>query len=155
MKFPEEYAWSSYRSTAGLDAVPRFLHIKDLLIGFGPRRNIAQQKYQSFVLDGIGEDSPLKEPGRGRVLGSPQFVSQTWNRFDDFFKERPENAKEEKMLGRPSLSDIFEGKMTLADRNEAISFAVNICGYSNASVARLLHLSPASVSMIIKRKTEH
>lgn len=155
VKLPEEYPWSSYRQTIGLDRCQAFLSAKDFLQNFADDRKNARLTYRDFVLEGRGSPSPLLECGRGRVLGSPQFITQIWSQTDDFFQERPENAKEEKLLGRPLLTDLFVDEMSLHDRNVAISIAIKTCGYSNIAVARLLSLSPASVSMILKKTIEH
>lgn len=151
-KFPQEYEWSSYRATIGSAMKPIFLDVHNLLKNFGKDYANAHRTYQEFVFDGIGGKSPLKEAGRGRVLGSPQFISETWNRVPDFFEEKPENAKEEKLLGRPTLEDIFCDCTKLEERNRAIDLAVNGCRYSNAEVARYLELSQTSISLIARNK---
>jgi REP-associated tyrosine transposase len=50
---PHQWAWSSYRATAGLDGAPPFLNLR-WLEGFG------RTAYRSFVLDGL--EQPVTPP---------------------------------------------------------------------------------------------
>ena len=50
---PEEYQWSSYAATGGLEPAPSFLQVADVLDWFGAGV-LAQSRYRSFVHDGIG-----------------------------------------------------------------------------------------------------
>lgn len=150
--FPGEYLWSSYRVTVGIEKQQAFLHTEDILKHLGKSRSTAQKAYIKFVLDGIGEESPLKEAGRGRVLGSPQFIHEVWQRKEDTFQETSEIAKDETMLGRPRLEDLFDDEMTKDERNKAIIIAVNYCRYSNTAVAKYLRLSQSNISLIANKK---
>ena len=50
---PEEWRWSSYRATAGLDRPPRFLDVQRLLSHFGDMPERARIRYRDFVADRI------------------------------------------------------------------------------------------------------
>jgi REP element-mobilizing transposase RayT len=59
---PHQWAWSSYRATAGLDRKPRFLDLR-WLDGWG------RDRYRSYVLDGLEElaaapDATVTRPRR-------------------------------------------------------------------------------------------
>jgi REP element-mobilizing transposase RayT len=57
---PEEWAWSSYRASAGLELAPRWLDLADLLPFFGERPAIAQRRYRQFVSEG---HAPVSDTG--------------------------------------------------------------------------------------------
>jgi hypothetical protein len=50
---PEEWPWSSYRASAGLDRAPRFLDVNRLLSYFGDEPQRATILYGDFVADRI------------------------------------------------------------------------------------------------------
>jgi len=151
VKAPQKYRWSSYLATAGLDFAPSFLDVDDLLKNFGNKRATSQKQYTEFVLDGIGRESPLKNAHRGIVLGSPQFIDVTFGKCDDP-DLATEVTKDEKLIGRLTLVELFEDYNGRAERNEIIRAAVNGFGYSNAAIARYLCLSNTTISLIARGK---
>ena len=46
---PEEWRWSSYRATVGLDKRPAFLNVRALLAYFGNRTDMALLRYRELV----------------------------------------------------------------------------------------------------------
>lgn len=46
---PDEWPWSSYRASAGLDRAPRLLDVKRLLSYFGDVPEKARERYREFV----------------------------------------------------------------------------------------------------------
>jgi putative transposase len=71
---PEEWLWSSYRATAGIEASEGFLASDRLLAQFGSTRKVAQARYRRFVAEGIGE--ALEERVVGERLGGELFLSE-------------------------------------------------------------------------------
>ncbi len=69
---PQDWPWSSYRATAGMSAVPRFLRPDDLwrLLACGPGEPAAR-RYQAFVGASDATTSPLPD---GPVLGDAEFI---------------------------------------------------------------------------------
>lgn len=55
---PADWAWSSYRASAGLDFVPSFLAATQHLRLFGTRPSEARQAYRAFVSEGIEVPRP-------------------------------------------------------------------------------------------------
>ena len=53
--YPDEWPWSSYRATAGLDPRPGFLADGELLRRFALSTNEARRLYVEFVVEGIVE----------------------------------------------------------------------------------------------------
>lgn len=50
---PDEWPWSSYRATAGVEFAPTFLSVDELLEHFGTRPGQARMAYRRFVQDGL------------------------------------------------------------------------------------------------------
>jgi REP-associated tyrosine transposase len=71
---PEDWLWSSYRQTAGIDPVVAPLAADRLLARFHIRRQRAQTLYRRFVADGAGER--LDEQVLGERLGDEPFLRQ-------------------------------------------------------------------------------
>lgn len=68
---PADWAWSSYRATAGLDPSPAFLTTSGLLELFADDPREARARYVSFVAEGAACPEP-----RGQIyLGSDAFVN--------------------------------------------------------------------------------
>ena len=59
VKRPEQCRWTSYRATAGLAAAPAWLAIDDVLLPFGPDRDLARAGFRDFVNAAIGVDTSL------------------------------------------------------------------------------------------------
>jgi len=55
---PEDWAWSSYRATAGLAEGPPYLTVEGIWEQFGARPTMAIRRYRAFVAEGIGEQGP-------------------------------------------------------------------------------------------------
>ena len=78
---PENYRWSSFRSTAGLAAARPWLASDDVLINFGEDRPMAQRRYRRFVEDGIGLDRKPWDDLIGQMyLGSDDWVQSEQDR---------------------------------------------------------------------------
>jgi len=52
---PDEWPWSSYRATAGLEPSPAFLADGELLRRFARSVVEARRRYVEFVAEGVGE----------------------------------------------------------------------------------------------------
>jgi hypothetical protein len=61
---PEDWPWSSYRASAGLDFAPAFLAVGELLRLFGTKPRQARMAYRAFVSDGLVRWSDQRD---GRV----------------------------------------------------------------------------------------
>jgi putative transposase len=75
------WKWSSYRATAGLEAVPDFLTVNWILSQFGQKRAQAQKKYREFVAEGL-DDRP-GEKLRGQIfLATEEFIRRHRSRAE-------------------------------------------------------------------------
>jgi hypothetical protein len=78
VKTPGEWRWSSYRATAGLAAVPRWLDHGPILDAFNADDwNQAMHGYRDFVAGGVGRDvSPWENLVAGMFLGGKEFLCE-------------------------------------------------------------------------------
>jgi len=144
---PRAWKWSSYKSTAGETAIPTWLYTDQILGMFSKRRKVAQQEYKKFVHAGIKSESPFLEIGKGGILGTPQFIFKVWDKTPsaEDIKEIP---KPERIIGRPSLEELFHKINSINERNAAIRLARKRCRYSVTEIASFLRLDRSTVGKI-------
>jgi REP element-mobilizing transposase RayT len=136
----EEWRWSSYRATAGIDPAPCFLTVGWLLGQFSADRRAAQARYREFVHDG-DDGSPLRDARGKAYLGSVPFVERHRPR-GQLAAEIPRSQREPV---RPSLQEIF-GQAG----DEAIALAYRH-GYRLREIAEHVGVHYATVSRRLKR----
>ena len=105
---PRLWAWSSYRATGGLATIPRCLTVNEILSHFGQRRGPAQQKYRSYVAEGISGATIWENLEAQSLLGLEGFAEALRGHVTDKQKVR-EIPKGQRLIGRPSLDKLFEG----------------------------------------------
>lgn len=153
IKHPREWAWSSYRATAGQCAIPRSLTVEELLSHFAQRRSTAQEKYREYVSEGIG-GAPIWENLKAQsLLGLEGFAEALKDHVAGKQKLR-EVPKAQRLIGRVSLKKLFAECGGKAKRDRQIAEAVYQHGYTQIEVARHLELHYSTVSRLIKNATE-
>ena len=145
----DTYPWSSYRATAGLAPTPPYLTIDWVLSQFGRQRAAAQRKYQAFVVEGIGQESPWGKVCGQVLLGGERFVERLAPGLRDrrLLNEIP---RRQRFAARPTLSQLF-GARTRTDRvrrNVAIRRAHLDHGYSLSEIGHAVGLHYATISRI-------
>ncbi|MEW6584507.1 MAG: transposase [Nitrospirota bacterium] len=151
VKKPEEWKWSSYRATAGMEPSPSCLTTEWILGQFGVKRAVAERKYREFVDAGIGAE-PIWKKMKGQILlGQEGFVEK----FRPYLKENEdikEIPKSQRYINRPDLSRLFEGKgrRDKARRDGLIVKAVEKYGYSQKEIADYLKMHYSTISRIMK-----
>lgn len=105
---PEDYRWSSYRATAGLDEAPPWLAVDRVLAQFAPDRELAQGYYRDFVLQAIGTpDSPWDKLTNQIYLGSEAWTARMRTLVET--RPRPDDHPSTQLnVGRPSMPQIVE-----------------------------------------------
>lgn len=146
---PRLWRWSNYNATAGVLVAPKWLQTNWTLGLFFRKRKQARNKYQEFVKGGIGLPSPYDDLKEGIILGSPQFVSWIWEKTNgsEDIKEIP---RTERVVGRPTLDELFDDVKSLKDRDDAIHFARKRCGYLISEIASHLSLDSSTVGKIAR-----
>lgn len=144
---PQNYRWSSYRATAGLEEAPEFLDSSWIHQNFSKQKKRAEQAYQEFVREGIGGESPWSHVRRQILLGSPEFIGHM-EKLLASAGEIKEYQKRQRKAERPTLKSIFAGVKDKVTRNAAIRAAHIDHSYSLFEIGDHVGLHYATISKI-------
>jgi putative transposase len=110
---PEDYKWSSYRATAGLEIAPEWLDLATVLPLFGGDREPAQAAYREFVLAKIGCEDRLWQKLTNRLyLGAEGWIKTMRKRVES--KPRStDHPRTQRAVGRPKM-DVILGAVAKA-----------------------------------------
>jgi REP element-mobilizing transposase RayT len=134
---PEDYPWSSYRATAGLECVSPFLTTDWLLSQFSSTRRLAQALYRAFVAAAL--DDPAVA---GERVGSEEFLALELGRHD-VLSEVPRVQLQP--LRRP-LAEVF------ATERAPIATAYRVHHYRLHEIAAHLGCHYSTVSRALERE---
>ncbi len=135
---PEQWRWSSYRATAGLESTPSWLTRAWVLAQFGTRERDAQAQYRAFVRAGATQ-RPW-EALRGQIyLGSEEFVE----RLTAEQRPVPEVPRVQWQGRRPGLAEILAAREPAA---QAVARAYRDYGYRLREIATHYGVHYATVS---------
>lgn len=154
VRSPEEYHWSSYRATAGLDNQSTCIDRKVVLSRFAGDNDsdaFALAAYSQFVNDGLDMDfSPFELKGN-LILGDRKFVDSLKNEIDKE-KNNPDFPKKQRMVCRPDLEELLNPlNISLREtRNAAIRKAYKEYGYTQSDIAKFLGIHFTTVYRIVK-----
>jgi putative transposase len=162
---PEQYRWSSYRSSAGIDAVGECLDSASLLNLFDHDPSVGRQLYQEFVMARVDSQERLWD----QVLNGMYFGSEVWaKRMRKMVESRPrstDHPKAHRAVGRPQMHQIVatvarvagHTAATIRERGNALRRLVAWIGWHEGlvtlrSIAASLRLrSEGHVSRMIRR----
>lgn len=150
---PEDYKWSSYRATAGLDKQPEFLTTDWILAQFDNDKKRARRLYRDFVIAGI-DKTKIYEYVKGQILlGEESFIKNMLQ----YSKKREENLeipKGQKLADRLQLEEIFteDIKKDRKKRDLAIYKAIYDYGYKQTEIANFLGLHYTSISRLVNKR---
>jgi len=146
---PADYTWSSYRFTARPEKNPGFLYSDWVLAQFSLKRKTARKLYQSFVTDGLVNqtEKPWKKLVGQIILGGEDFVSGIQELLDEK-KEIKEIPGIQRYSGRPSLPDLFssQNRKDKKKRNKVIQKAHFSHGYTLKEIGEYLDIHYSTVS---------
>jgi len=150
---PEQWKWSSYLATMGRIKAHPCLTTDWVLRQFGMSGKKAERGYREFVRGGIKGRSLWEEVKAQSILGAEDFVEG----LIDYVKGHeaiPEIPKAQRFLNRPSLNQLFIGRVlrNMDKRNEKIEEAVEKYGYTQREVADHLRMHFTSVSRIMRER---
>ncbi|MDP2631413.1 MAG: transposase [Candidatus Uhrbacteria bacterium] len=148
VEHPKNWKWSSFCATAGFVKSPAWLMTDFTLSLFSKKRNEAQKQYQDFVKEGMERGSPYDDVKEGVILGSPQFIGWVWENFKEL-ELVTEVKTSNRMIGRPSLEDLFYDITKKKQRDNAMRVARVRAGYSVTEIANHLGLHRTTVSRIL------
>jgi putative transposase len=116
---PEDYRWSSYRSTAGLEAADIWLDVPTALGLFDDDPTVAQRQYQEFVLAKIESSDCLWD----NVINGIYLGTECWaKRMRKIVEVRPRSTDHplsQRAVGRPKMATIVRAVARAAARRAA------------------------------------
>jgi len=148
VKNPKDYRWSSYMATAGENKIPA-LFTDWILSQFGKEKKKASIQYQTFVLSGIKEASPLKAVKGQLFLGKESFIEQIEHLLHGKEKLK-EISRKQRYITRPPLNEVLEYR-DKTKRNQAIYKAHLQYAYTLKEIAEYLGIHYSTVSRAVKR----
>ena len=150
---PQDWQWSSYRSTAGRGKCHPSLTTDWILGQLSGKRARAEKAYRQFVQGGTGKTSIWTEVKGQTILGDDEFVYSLKDHLKKH-KDVPEIPKSQRYVNRPSLNQIFqEGiKMDKLKRDKKIVEALVKYGYLQVEIASYLGMHYSTISNLLKRK---
>ena len=102
---PEEYRWSSYRATAGLDAAPEWLAMSELIPYFG-EKDSWQKNYMAYVAEGVATPDPIWNGLRRRIfLGSEEWLRKMRQKVTIKWRQT-DIPHDQRAALRPSMGEI-------------------------------------------------
>jgi putative transposase len=104
---PEDYRWSSYRATAGLEPAPEWMTTAWLLEQFAPEETEARVAYRKFVDERIGlERSPWEDLKHQIYLGTAEWLEQMrgWVESEERSVEFP---RAQRCIARPDVETVI------------------------------------------------
>jgi REP element-mobilizing transposase RayT len=116
---PEDFRWSSYRATAGLEPAPDWLDVRAALDPFAPRADLAAMYYQDFVAAKIGSPERLWD----KLIHGIFLGSQRWARaLREKVESKPRSSdhpKTQRAIGRPKMHAVIEAVSVAAGESAA------------------------------------
>jgi putative transposase len=111
---PEDYRWSSYRATAGLEAAADWFDLSAALQMFGTDTAAGQAEYRSFVTAKLDCEERLWDQVTNAIfLGSP-----SWTRSMRKLVERKprstDHPKVQRAVGRPAMHEVISAVAKVA-----------------------------------------
>ena len=148
VKHVGDWAWSSYKATAGLNQAPSFLKTDWLLSQFASTKAKARKAYQQFVMV-YDYQSPWQDLGKADVLGDDTFRTKLQQMTND---SDPNIPKEKLILRHLPLSDIASQHQS---RGQWMREAYQEHGYTMQAIADFAGLHHSTVSRFIKKDAKN
>jgi REP element-mobilizing transposase RayT len=142
------YRWSSHRAMSGEIRMPAYLAGNSVLGHFGKREKDNQKKYQAYVKQGIGSDSPLDQRSYQVLLGGAKFLSEMQPILNG---ERMAKRGPKQVKRRRSLNALFKNvdAGSRMDRNGLIKKAHVDYSYTLMEIGEHLGLHYTTVSKVV------
>jgi hypothetical protein len=156
VKRPQDWKWSSYRSTAGSGKSPQWFTADWILAQFGRRRKRAQRLYHQFVMEGITKETPWKDLKGQIFLGDKEFIEEC-KRILDVSTDLQEIPRSQRYAERPMLADLLNEEIgrDKTQRDRAINHAHVIYGYTLKEIADHLRVHYTTVSKIMNKDKQN
>jgi len=145
----EDWSWSSYLSMISKEPAADWLTTDWILSQFGGNRKQAKNRYQQFILEGIGRNIEIWSELKGQIyLGNEEFVSIMQGKIE---KDRDvwNIPNKQKRAVAKSLAEIEQQSV---DRDSAIIKAYATGVYSQREIGEHFDLHASTVGVIVRRK---
>ncbi len=144
-----EWPWSSYPSTIGKSATPRWLAATDVLAYFSNDAHKAFKAFHAFVNAGISATSPWSALSQDIYLGDEAFIDRIQARMLDERRHDPEIPRSQRLQQGHSLAEIFVNSGTVSS---GILTAYRSGRFTMRQIAEHLGVHYCTVSRIIARQ---
>jgi REP element-mobilizing transposase RayT len=145
---PDDWKWSSYGATAGIEKPHGCLVVEWVLGQFDKNRQEAEKRYRKFVHAGIQEVSIWEKVKGQALLGNKEFIERFENQLQGK-REIVEIPRSQRYADRPALEMLFRGVEDTETRNRVICEAVRTHGYRQSEVAGYIGIHYSTVSKIV------
>jgi len=112
---PENYKWSSYRATAGLDAAPDWLDLASVLPFFHPDRDEAQANYREFVCAKIDSEESLWNKLTNRIYLGTEPWTRNVRKIVETKPRSTDHPRAQRAVGRPKMHMVVTAVAKAAD----------------------------------------
>jgi REP element-mobilizing transposase RayT len=143
---PQEWPWSSYRATIGMEAAPCWLETRAILAAFGDTSEEAAARYIRFVADGMGQPSPWEQLKHQVFLGTDAFVESIRRRIPASRDLREISQAK----SRPTVEPLAVYARQHPERNHAIVAAYASGGYTMQEIGDFFGVHYSRVSKIVQ-----
>ncbi len=152
VKSPQDWKWSSYRSTTGRAKPPPWFSTDWILAQFGRSRRRAQRLYHQFIMEGITKGAPWKDLKGQIFLGDKGFIEEC-KRLLNPSTDLQEIPRLQRYAERPVLAELMnEGiRRNKAQRDRTIYRAHVTYGYTLKEIADHLRVHYTTISKIMNK----
>mgnify|MGYP005837588869 CR=1 FL=1 len=150
VKNPQDWKWSSYRSTTGKVKPPKWFTPDWILAQFSKRKRRAEMLYHQFIMEGVTKETPWKNLNGQIFLGDKEFVEEC-KRILDASTDLQEIPRLQRYAERPVLVELLNGgiRQDNTQRNRAIYHAHITYGYTLKEIADHLRVHYTTISKVI------
>jgi putative transposase len=100
---PEQYKWSSYRATAGLEKAPEWFDLDAAMQLFGDARESAHAGYRDFVLAKIGCEDRLWDKLTNQLYLGTEEWTKTMRKRVESKPRSTDHPRIQRAVGRPKM----------------------------------------------------
>ena len=146
----KDWAWSSYRATAGLSENHPWLMTDWILASFSRKKQTVIKQYREFVSQGRNQSKPWEALKNQIYLGDDQFIDKMQRKIlhDKDLSEIPSSQK--RQLAKP----LSYYEKQYKDRDTAIIKSYESRGYTLKEIGDYYNLHYSRVSRIVRAKSK-
>jgi hypothetical protein len=147
---PDNWRWSSYRATAGIEKPHPCLTTDWVLGKFHRNRNQSKKEYRRFVIAANEKEKIWSEMRAQNILGEDEFTENVMKyvKSSGDIKEIPRNQR---YFNRPALHVLLNEKIMKNSKKkiDMVARAVEKHGYSQKEIADYLGVHYCTVSRMV------